>query len=208
MLINNNTVSTGSFYTYDNATSGVQGSSTSARVRTINLDASRSSSVYSGDGTDTKIQPQTIKAFYYIVIATTTKTDIQVDIDEIATDLNGKADTDLTNINNTAKITMAHNAMPSNTYINLTVGASGTTYTAPADGYFAAVSNAGTGESWFVLTNSITGLGSYCQCPAGWDLQRASIPASKGDVITFDYGNVTVRYLHFIYANGSESEAQ
>lgn len=35
--------------------------------------------------------------YYYIVIATSTKTDIEVDIDEIATDLNGKADVDLTN---------------------------------------------------------------------------------------------------------------
>jgi len=38
-----------------------------------------------------------LDGYYYIVIATTTKTNIQVDIDEIATDLNGKADVDLTN---------------------------------------------------------------------------------------------------------------
>ena len=63
----------------------------------ITFDASLSSSVYSGNGTDTKIQQQAIKCFYYIVIATTTKTEIEVDIDEIATDLNGKADVDLTN---------------------------------------------------------------------------------------------------------------
>ena len=49
-------------------------------------------------GNSSTVQPQTIKAFYYIVIATTTKTDIQVDIDEIATDLNGKADVDLSNV--------------------------------------------------------------------------------------------------------------
>lgn len=35
---------------------------------------------------------------YYIVIATSVQTDIQVDIDEIATDLNGKADKDLSNV--------------------------------------------------------------------------------------------------------------
>lgn len=117
------------------------------------------------------------------------------------------ADKGLSNLTNTGKIAIAHNAMPSSTYIDLTVGASGTTYTAPEDGYFAAVSNVGTGESWFVLHNSITGLGSYCQCPVGFDLQKVFIPASKGDVITFDYGGVTVKFLHFIYANGSESEA-
>jgi hypothetical protein len=38
-----------------------------------------------------------LDGYYYIVIATSTKTDIQVDIDEIATDLNGKADVDLSN---------------------------------------------------------------------------------------------------------------
>lgn len=35
--------------------------------------------------------------YEYLVIATSTKTDIEVDIDEIATDLNGKADVDLSN---------------------------------------------------------------------------------------------------------------
>lgn len=44
-----------------------------------------------------------LNCYYYIVIATTTKTSIQVDIDEIATDLNGKADVDLLNINASCK---------------------------------------------------------------------------------------------------------
>lgn len=38
-----------------------------------------------------------LDGYYYIVIATSTKTDIQVDIDEVVTDLNGKADVDLSN---------------------------------------------------------------------------------------------------------------
>ena len=46
-----------------------------------------------------------LEGYYYIVIATTTKTAIEVDIDEIATDLNGKADTDLSNVTNTFKDT-------------------------------------------------------------------------------------------------------
>ena len=62
--------------------------------RLIDIDASRSSDVYGNSNT---VQPQAIKVLYYIVMATTTKTDIQVDIDEIATDLNGKVDIDLSN---------------------------------------------------------------------------------------------------------------
>ena len=45
-----------------------------------------------------------LEGYYYIVIATSTKTDIQVDIDEVATDLNGKADTDLSNVPNSKGI--------------------------------------------------------------------------------------------------------
>ena len=63
----------------------------------VGLNASRSSSIY---GSSSTVQPQTIKVLFYIVIANTTKTQIEVDIDEIATDLNGKADTDLSNLSN------------------------------------------------------------------------------------------------------------
>lgn len=40
--------------------------------------------------------------YYYVVVATSTKTDIEVDIDEVVTDLNGKADADLSNVTNTS----------------------------------------------------------------------------------------------------------
>ena len=70
-------------------------------VSALVFDASRSSSVYGNSNT---VQPQSIKVLYYIVIATSTKTDIQVDIDEIATDLNGKADVNLSNVPNTKAI--------------------------------------------------------------------------------------------------------
>ena len=55
----------------------------------ITLNASRSSSVY---GNSTTVQPEAIKVYAYIVIANTVKTPIEVDIDEVATDLAGKVD--------------------------------------------------------------------------------------------------------------------
>ena len=66
-----------------------QTSSTNDEVCYQNFDASVSSPIY---GNSTTVQPQTIKVLFYIVIATVTKTDIQVDIDNVVTDLNGKAD--------------------------------------------------------------------------------------------------------------------
>ena len=63
-------------------------STTGAHTHTINTGVREASTV----------QPQTIKLMFYICVATATKTEIQVDIDEIATDLNGKADVDLSNM--------------------------------------------------------------------------------------------------------------
>lgn len=56
---------------------------------TVKIDASDSSSIYGNSDT---VQPQSIKGYIYIVIANTTKTEIEVDIDQIAVDLNNKVD--------------------------------------------------------------------------------------------------------------------
>lgn len=66
----------------------------------ISFDASNSNATY---GNSSTVQPQTIKVLYYIAIATSAKTQIQVDIDEIATDSNGKADVDGSNMVNSVK---------------------------------------------------------------------------------------------------------
>lgn len=86
------------------------------------FNASRSSSIYGNSNT---VQPQTIKVYYYIVIANSYQTPTGVQISKVATDLNGKV-----NLNSSW-------GFPTGQYIDLTLGASGTTYTAPADGYVA-----------------------------------------------------------------------
>ena len=85
-----NTQCSGAFYPNNNcgytATRQAQQGSDG---KSLGFDASRSSSIYGNSNT---VQPQSIKVYYYIVLATTTKTDIEVDIDEVASDLNSKAD--------------------------------------------------------------------------------------------------------------------
>lgn len=56
--------------------------------------ASGSNPIY---GKSTTVQPQAIKGYVYMVLANTVKTDITVDIDQIATDLNNKASIELLN---------------------------------------------------------------------------------------------------------------
>ena len=168
---------------------------------TYDFDASRSSSLYKNNFN--KVQPQTIKCYYYIVIATTTKTEIEVDIDQVATDLNGKADVDLTNVNNSGSSRSAGWAMPSSTYTSLTVGASGTSYTAPSTG--------------FVFVNATCSIGGYC-CVYSNRLETISqsynnttitnwVPVKKGESFQLNYSGATIKSFIFVYAEGSKSEA-
>lgn len=173
----------------------------------MSFSASRSSSLYKNNFN--KVQPQTIKVLYYIVIANSTKTDIQVDIDKIATDLNGKADTDLTNTTDNAKVLMSSMAMPSDKHIDLTLGASGTTYTAPANGFIqlrmVATSNLNCG---FSVYNTTMALGINFEVFQANAHTGGFIPVKKGDVFSVSYWNSNVELFRFIYAVGSESEAQ
>jgi hypothetical protein len=137
------------------------------------------------------------------------KNGIAFDIDAIATDLNGKADIDFTNVNNAGLIKGAGLGMPSNTYKDLTVGASGATYTAPANGWFCVkckIENQ-TGSYQSSVTTSYGGsqpLTSYGWCSGG----GATVPMLKGQTLNFYYeGNTSGRSIRFVYAQGSESEA-
>ena len=210
----NGTVTTGAFYTY--ATNGVTATGPFAE-KMIAFDASRtwsgstSNAYYAYTTTDTtKVQPQTIKCLYYIVIASLTKTEIEVDIDEIATDLNGKADTDLTNVNSTGTAKVANWGMPSNIYTNLTVGASGATYTALSDGYYYYESdNLVNTYTFFYLRNETTGFSSYSMA-SNYVVATGSLGVRKGDVVTFGYfGNssANIPVFRFYYAEGAKGEA-
>ena len=167
------------------------------------------SSVNSIYGKSTTVQPQTIKALYYIVISAMTKTDIQVDIDEIATDLNGKADTDLANLNNVGKSKVAHNAAPSDTYIDLTLGASNTTYEAPADGWFYLTSLASGSSGYFRACVEETGA-TEVHYGSTTRQMCAIIHVRKGQNLLLVYSafDTSTTTFRFIYAVGSESEAE
>lgn len=130
----------GSFYR------GNVNSGSSFEIGNFNLDASRSNSIY---GASTTVQPQSVKVLYYIVIATSTKTDIQVNIDEIVTDLNSKADKDLKNITTTGKELITSLCVPD--YDNGILGAAlNTSKTVTQDVLVTAVGN---GDAAYTSTN-------------------------------------------------------
>jgi hypothetical protein len=176
-------------------------------ITSFTVDASRSNSIYGNSNT---VQPQSVKILYYIVIATTTKTSIEVDVDEIATDLNGKLDRDCLNYSNTGYSVMAGASMPSTLKTQITAGASGSTYTAPADGWFHfTIQTTNSNGSYFGLFNTSNGMRD-----GKWTILNGAniasyIPVRKGDIIGISYSNGTpTSDCSFIYAQGSESEAR
>ncbi len=114
-----------------------------------------------------------------------------------------KANRDMDNLSQIGTTAVAHYAMPSDNYINLSVGASGATYIAPANGYFCANSaNLNCGKIF--LYNPQTGLASV-----GIDINNvtdgtAFLPVKKDGEVIITYTGAWGQngYLRFIYAEG------
>ena len=81
-------VDAGSIYESQNDSISRTNNNTYFATAYWNINASRSSAVY---GRSNTVQPQSVKVMYYIVIANAVKTELEVNIDNIVTDLNSKA---------------------------------------------------------------------------------------------------------------------
>lgn len=178
------------------------------RITGFNIDASASNSIY---GKSATVQPQSVKVFYYIALANDVKNSMQVDIDSIISSLNSKAEVNFTNVNNVGTSAAAGWGMPSDTGIPLTLGPTGTSYVAPANGwvYLAKVTGIDTNPTFIRLKNETTGLISEIAAIAGRsNCPSVYIPVSKGDTFVATYDSTgAIQAFKFIYSNGSESEA-
>lgn len=99
---------------------------------------------------------------------------------------------------------IAHQAMPSTLNINLTLGASGTSYTAPADGWFVVGKSSGTSGAFFNLVNETAGIGLTSD---GYQTgnKLLFVPVSKGNVVKCSYNfSGSTSFFRFIYANGAK----
>lgn len=121
--------------------------------------------------------------------------------------IDNKADISFSNVNDTANILMAHNSMPEALiYDDLTLGTSGTEYTAPADGFFVFAKKCATTDNIAIFHSSYRyGARAYCTVSNG--IPMITVPCKKGDKVVVSYlGTGATEHFHFIYAVGSESE--
>lgn len=177
------------------------GSGFDAKTYGVATDASKSGLIADLSNITTALD-----GYYYIVIANSTKTSIEVDIDEIATDLNGKADVDLSNVNVSGTSLASGWSMPSSRYIDLTLGASGSTYTAPANGW--VVLNKVAGSDYYFCSLQVKDTSDNVIMYDFRGVYRTSpctpkIPVLKGQQFTLTYNATgTTNYFRFVYAEG------
>lgn len=101
---------------------------------------------------------------------------------------------------------MAHMAMPSTRFVSLTLGASGATYTAPADGYICFISAAtrAVGQYCRLIEQSKQRLSQSSYASGTKQYIEVSMPVSKGQSIAVYYTAPAYKFS-FIYAEGVPS---
>lgn len=108
-------------------------------------------------------------------------------------------------VDKVSKQDVPHLAMPSDKYINLTLNASGSTYTAPADGYFILWGS--TPAGWIDFENTTTGFKNQSHHSQNSYIMNW-LPFRKGDVLKAQYDSITTtHYFRFYYSVGSEPTA-
>lgn len=101
---------------------------------------------------------------------------------------------------------IAHQAMPSDKYINLTAGASGTYYTAPTDGYFY-IRGTATGGYALLRLNYDAGedsLGMIQEHSISGYILGFCIPVKKNRTVFLAYNSVNITAFRFYYDNGAQ----
>lgn len=93
--------------------------------------------------------------------------------------------------------------MPSDKYIDLTLGASGSTYTAPANGWFALHKTAGIANAYVSLRNTTSAMSVITDGYNAASTLAVYMPTSKGQKISSNYtATGATNHFRFIYAIG------
>lgn len=121
--------------------------------------------------------------------------------------IDNKADVNLSNLTDQGKILMSAMGMPSDVYDDLTLGASGATYTAPADGWFTFNKKTTAADQYGNLVNETNGMNTTLSFPTSNSNIRVYLPVKRGDVVKCSYSAAgSLVWFRFVYAKGSESE--
>ena len=199
----NTFATTSGAFTYSNDVRGNSGGNNNEQG-TATFDASRSSAVY---GKSNTVQPNAVKKLLYICVGNTTNykgmTEVVNQGMEILEQVAQKVNVDGTNLTVEGKSLIAGLSMPSSKYIDLTVGANDSTYTAPADGWFFARNDV-TGPAGITLTNVTKGYLMGNCVERSWGIPIL-LPCQKGDLVKMGCWNqMNIVTFRFYYLEGEQ----
>ncbi len=125
----------------------------------------------------------------------------QSDIESIQNDMQAL----INEINSMDTTFIAHQAMPSARFVNLGLGASGTTYTVPADGYIFVQAEPTTAPAWLEFINTTKNYRDLSWTYSKSVSNYIFVPIGKGDSFRINMPsstNYTAHIFRFIYAEG------
>lgn len=193
---------TGSFKTLSAVQSTATTESTTGNYDThLDFDASRSSDLF---GKSSTVTPSNIRYRTFIKVY-----DAPYDptFMNVTSTMSTKSNIGLDNLSTTGTTNIAHNIMPSNRYIAISLKGTGGSYTAPADGYIILNKNVASTDTnaWMQITNNTCGGYSVGQYVLPGQIIRLMMPVRKADTISYYYNNVTGSTImfRFIYAQGA-----
>ena len=171
----------------------------STTVQTVNVSAYRSSYSMSSAG----VLTEGFNEIGYTKLADVTYYDSRIQSVNFF-DIGLVANTNASNLSKAGRSYLAGMGMPSDHYIDLTLGVSGTSYTAPANGYFVLIKQANAINQYasiYRAGNLIYSRPGASTSTNTWFALWA--PARKGDpmVVAYTLGGITQAFS-FVYAEG------
>ena len=148
------------------------------------------------------VKSRSVEMYLYFFVGNTVEEVTTINVGQLTESLNGKADTSLGNLSATGKSLASGLGMPSNRYIDLTLGASGSTYTAPANGwvFFSKVSTAAGQWIQIVARQSYHQILAVTVNPINF-----LYPVIKNETFAINYTAAgTTEKFRFIYAEGDK----
>ena len=195
----------GALYKSSGAGAGLYGniSATSGFSSVYGINASLSSSTYQDDA---PVQQRSTQMYLYFYVGQFSQSATEQTAGLNAELFNGKVDLDAANLSDAGKSLIAGLGMPSDTYEDLTLGASDTEYTAPTNGFYYVCKGASTGQ--FIQITNLTANNKSHEISASNNQCVCFMPTRKDDIVKIKYtASGTLEAFRFIYAEGSESEA-
>ena len=168
----------------------------------FDLSASRSNPVY---GKSNTVQPPSLTLLPCIKAFDAVTNPGLINVTELANGMTNKADCNLANLTTEGKSEAAGCSMPSDRYINMTLGSGTSTqlYTAPANGYFTAGRIAPATNFKIAMNTYPAMIGSYAYGGNEAGNVTTFLPVKKGESIQIYY-NGTPDFFRFIYADGDQ----